>query len=173
MPRHALRGRVRAVRGAEGVVDVQVAELGERASEALVVRLLSSEEARVLEKKDLARLELRRGLHRLVGVGAFHELDARLRERLEVPRDGLERVLGLGLPFRPAEVGEKHHARAVIEQIVDGGKRGADARVIAHAAVLVHRNVEVHAHERALAAQLGVGEVANGFLVHLLCCCRW
>ena len=43
---------VRAMRRAERVVHVEVAELGERAGQALVVRLLTAEKARVLEQQD-------------------------------------------------------------------------------------------------------------------------
>ncbi len=58
--RDALGARVRAVRGAERVVDVDVGELGERACELRVVLGLAGLEADVLEHQDLARRELLR-----------------------------------------------------------------------------------------------------------------
>ena len=59
--RHHADGRgVRAVRGAEGVVDVDVGEARQRARELLVVLLLLGVEAQVLEQHDLARRAARR-----------------------------------------------------------------------------------------------------------------
>ena len=49
---HARGGRVRAVRGAEGVVDVEVGVLGELLGEVLAVLLLVLVEADVLEEAD-------------------------------------------------------------------------------------------------------------------------
>ena len=50
---------VGAVGGGEGVVDVDVGQRGQRAGEAVVVRLLLGMEAQVLEQEDLARLRAR------------------------------------------------------------------------------------------------------------------
>ena len=60
---------------------------------------------------------------------------------------------------------EQHDARAAREQRLDGRERGAHARVVGDA-IALERHVEVHAHERALAAQLRVGEIADRFLGH-------
>ena len=49
---------MRAVRGGEGVVDIDVAELGERGDEGRIVLFLAGVEARVLQAEDVA------GLHR-------------------------------------------------------------------------------------------------------------
>ena len=69
MLRDALGAGVRAVRRAERVVDIQVTELGERARQTLVVRLLAAEEAGVLEQQDLARLQVVRRLEFLFALG--------------------------------------------------------------------------------------------------------
>ena len=50
--RHRLGRRVRAMRRAEGVVDVEVAAVGELAGEALVILRLPRVEPRVLEDMD-------------------------------------------------------------------------------------------------------------------------
>ena len=65
--RDALRGRVRPVGRAEGVVDVHLREAGELPGEHGVVAGLLGVEAQVLEQQHLAGLE-RRG--RLLGLGA-------------------------------------------------------------------------------------------------------
>ena len=56
--RHAVRARLGAVRGAERVHHVDVAERGHLARESLVVLLLALVEARVLEQHDFARLHV-------------------------------------------------------------------------------------------------------------------
>ena len=50
-------------------------------------------------------------------------------------------------------------ARALRDELLDGGQRRADARVVGDGAVL-HRHVEVDAHEHALAARV---QLVDGF----------
>ena len=64
--RHAVRGRLGAVRRAERIVDVDVAERGDFFCQHLVVLLLADVEAAVLEH------------HHLAGVGSQAELSGRL-----------------------------------------------------------------------------------------------
>ena len=108
------RGRVRAVRGAERVVHVEVAQRARTTWRARVVLLLAGKEARVLEQQHVAVGErLRRG-ERGVGVGLGAERH-RLAEQLGEPRrDRRERVLRLGLCLGAAEVREEHDARAAL-----------------------------------------------------------
>src|SRR5205085_2857029 len=68
-----------------------------------------------------------------------------------------ERIVGLKLPFgRPPEVRGDHDRRAFVERVLYAGQRGANARVVADAAVL-YRDVEIRANEDPLAAQVHVG----------------
>jgi hypothetical protein len=46
-------------------------------------------------------------------------------------------------------MGAEHHAHALLEQQLDRGQRGSDARVVRDASAL-ERHVEVHAREHAL-----------------------
>ncbi len=96
------------MRGAEGVVHVEVQVAGELARERRVVRGLARVEARVLEQPD-ARVGL--------------ELAQPLRHRRHAKR----RILAL----RPAEVRAEHDLRgAALEQQPERGERGPDARVV-------------------------------------------
>ena len=139
---------------AERVVDVEVAELGERARQALVVRLFAAEKARVLEQQDLAVCQVVRRLD------ALRRCRCSRRTRPCVPAaarraaraTGSQRILRLRLALRPAEVRQQDDARAAIEQELDRRQRRADARVVGDVPVVVERDVEVDAHERALAA---------------------
>ncbi len=170
LERDAGHRAVGPVGGAEGVVHEHVAEPGERGAEGLhglgvgldrrpVLLLhlpfLLDVEAEILEEGDLARREGRAGTLDLgsdaVGLEP-HRLSEELRELL---RHRLERVLRDLLPVRSAQVAHEHQARALAEHVLDGGQRGAQALVVLHLAVL-HRHVEVHAHDHALALEVEV-----------------
>jgi len=64
-------------------------------------------------------------------------------------------------------VREDDRACAAIEQQPQRRQRRSDAGVVRYLAVFVERYVEIDAHERALVADLIVGQIANGFLFHL------
>src|SRR5687768_15758123 len=105
---------MRAMRGAERVVDVQIAQLRQAAREPRVVLLFAAQKAGVLEQNDIALAVMRR-LDRLVRIRAFDELDAtRRKELLEVHGDSVERVFRFGLALRPAEMGQQDHSRAAL-----------------------------------------------------------
>ncbi len=158
-PRHALGRGVGPVGGGEGVVDVDVAELGQLLGEGRVVLLLALVVAQVLQQQHAAGLQrLDRGLgvgtHAVVGERDVlaEQLGQRLDHRLQAH---LRHAAALG----PVEVGDEHHLGALAGQLADGRQGGAQARVVgdvALAAGLSHRDVEVDADERRLA-----GEVAG------------
>src|SRR5215510_1841799 len=158
-PGDAVRRRLRAVRGAERVVHVHVAERRQLARERLVVRLLAAVQPAVLEHRDLARA--RRHLARVDPVRLQRHRHA--EELREPVRDRRERVLGFELAFlRPAEVRGDHHPRAGLQRVSDAGNRRADARVVGDLPGVVLRHVEIGADEHALAPQVKVGHAEDG-----------
>ena len=149
---HQLRergdARVRAVRGAERIVDVRVGELGQPTGERRIVRLLSGLEAEVLQKDDLVGWQLVRG-------GGVERRDGAIEELRQPDADGPETQVVARLPLRPAEVRGEHERRSAVQQLVKGRERGADAQVVGDRTV-VQRDVEVHADE-----DTPVGDVAE------------
>ena len=124
---------MRAVRGAEGVVDEEVAALGQLPREFGVVLRLPGVEARVLEQLDPLVPEQRAQVlaHRLHPVNRV-------------------------VPRRPPEMGADADAGGVaVEQQLQRRERGPDARVIGNATVL-ERDVQVGADEDAFAAHVRV-----------------
>ena len=121
------------MRRAERIVHVDIAELRERARETLLVLLLAAEEARVLEQQ-----------HRS-GRGAVVARSASSLSVVSTKHTGFRRSVcrwratgssvyfDIRLALGPAEVREQHHDGAACEQRLDGGKRGADARVVGDA----------------------------------------
>ena len=151
---HARRRGVRAVRGAERVVHVDVAERGQLAREGVVVGLLLGVEAQVLQQQHLAGLQVVRPPCATPSPTQSSARITSLAEQLAEPRAGrLQRAspastLPSGRPGASARI-----TRApLLERVLDGGQRRADARVVRHLArLLVERDVEVDADEDALA----------------------
>ena len=151
--RDALGGGVRAVGGAEGVVDVDIGELRERGRELRVVGRLARVEAQVLEQQHVAVAQLADGLlgDRPDAVGRPRHGPA--EQVGQVLAHGLQRGGRVGLALRPAEVRAQDHARAALAQQRDRRQRRADARVVRDRAVL-QRHVEVDAAEHPPAGDL-------------------
>ena len=126
------------MRRAEGVVDVEVAAVGELAREALVVRRLARVEARVLEHVGRARRAAALAAALATGAIAYFARSSSVfgRPRCEQTRTS---------------------ARAAVEQQLERRQRGADPRVVGDAPVL-ERHVEVGADEDALPRDVGVAD---------------
>ena len=155
--RDALRGGVRPVRGAERVVDVHVAERRQLPRELSVVARLLRVETQVLEQEHVARPQRGR---RLRGRGAdtvVRGRDGAAEQLREARRHRGHAQLVHHLPFGTAEVGHEHQRAPLVDQVLDGRQGGADARVVDDVTAR-ERDVEVDAHEHALARERIVGE---------------
>ena len=147
------------MRDREGVVDENVAELGQRGDESRIVLLLAGIEARVLQADDVA------GLHR--GDRAFggladavvDEFDRPLDDVGDLGGDRLERILRVA-PLRAAEMRQQDHLGALVGDFGDRGRHALDAGGVGDHAVL-HRHVEVDAHQHAFALYVDMVEGAE------------
>ena len=116
----ALGGSVSAVCGRKGVIDPDVAELGERGDERRVVLLFAGVEAGVLKAEDVAGLH--RGDRTLrhfadAVVGKFHRP---LDDTSNFGGDGLQRLLWIA-PLRPAEMRKQNDFAALVGDFSDRG----------------------------------------------------
>ena len=148
--RDAFHRRVRAMRGAKGVVHVARGERRQRLCECGVVLFFLRMKAQVLEQDDVA-------LHRarLLADAVGREGD-RLPEQLgQAIRDRPQAHVRVDLALGSSQVAREHDRRALSERVLDGGQRRLDARVVADDAVL-QRDVEVHADENALALEIQI-----------------
>ena len=146
--RHGLGAGVSAVRGAEGVVDVDVGERGQSAGQRVVVVGLSGFEAHVLQHQHVAGLEV---VGQGLDLGPHHargERDVGAGELRQPVGGGAQREPRHDLALRAAEVRGEHQPRPAPAQLLDRRQSRADARVVGHLAVL-QRNVEVDPHENA------------------------
>jgi hypothetical protein len=147
---------------AEAVAHEHVAECGQRVRErtALTVVLagLAGVEADVLQHGHVAVGECvdRRAGRVAHGVAGDRDVGAeQLAEPCGHRRQGVRRV---GCALGPAQVGHHRDPCTRVAQAADRRDAGADAAVVADHAV-VERDVEVGAHQHALAAQ--VSEVVD------------
>ncbi len=144
------------MRGAERVVDVDLAQTGELGGERRVVLLLPLVEAQVLDEQDLPVGEgLRRG-ERALAAHVVHIGDGPTQQLAQAVGDRPHRIglLEAG-PRGAAEVAHEHDAGPAPGRKLDGRKGARGARVVGDGAVR-DGNVEVHADEHALAAHLCV-----------------
>ena len=165
---------VGAVGGAEGVVDVEVAEGGELFGELGVICLFFGVEAEVFEKEGLAGFELGGELggefaDAVGGEGyVFRRSEDVVEELAEAVDDGAERERRDGFALGTAEVGAEDDLGFVTDGVLDGGDGFADAGVVedvggAGGGVGGEGDVEVDTDEDALVSQV---EVADGKLGH-------
>ena len=158
-PRQALGRSVRAMRGGESVVDIEVAELRERRDEIRRVLFLAGMEAGVFEHQHVARLHRRDGLLGIWPDAILREGDRlaeNFRDRGHDRRQRLALVAALG----PAEMRKQDRLAALVRDLADRRDGRADARVVGHAPVL-HRHVEIDAHQHALVLYVGLVEGAE------------
>ena len=164
--RHALRRGVRPVGGAEGVVDVDVAQPRVGLSELRVVLRLARLVAHVLEREDVAR-------EQLVGVGLHLRADDRRRQRdvgsrqLGHPVGGRAqraRYRSFGRPRCAARITRAPRSRSV--PIVGSAARMRVSSVIAPPS---SGTLKSNPHERRAVLHLDVVERPHG---PGICCAR-
>src|ERR1019366_6669421 len=166
--RDADSGRVGAMGGAEGIIDVVLGKLGELLGKSFVVLFFFGVEAQVFEQQRLAFFEFERYFFgfRPDTVGAeAHVFSARqffIEQHAQTLGHRLQAQLGIGVAFGTAEVRRQDQARAVTQSVLDAGQGFANARVV-HDPAVVERDVEVHTHEDAVIVER---KIANGKLRH-------
>ena len=130
------------MRGAKGIVDVQVGEGRVALGQLGIVLGLSRFVADVLEHHHFNVGQL---------VEAGHERDVDSEQLAQALGSRLQGQLRLAVLRPPEMSGQDQLARATGPQLLERRERGADADVVGDATALVQRDVEVHADEHALA----------------------
>ena len=160
------------MRGAESVIDVNIAELGEAGTEGfhffriglelgtvfeLYLALFLDVEAEVLQQDHVARLGLGAGglnFRADAVVEELHRLAEQLRERIG---DGLEGKFLDALAVRTAKVAHQNHRRTLVERVFDGRQRRLNALGVGDGTGgFVLRDVEIHADQGAFALQVEI-----------------
>src|SRR4051794_17354074 len=150
---------MRAMRRREGVVDPDVAELGQLRGERRIVLFFLWMEAGILQTKDVAVLH--RSDRLLCGLAdAVIRKRDRLADHLRQRRsDRFQRVLGIA-SLGSAEMRQQDHLAALAGYVEDGWNDPFQPRGVGDAAIL-HGHVEIDAHQQALALYVEVIEGAE------------
>ena len=140
----------------EGVVDENVAELGQRGDESRIVLLLAGIKARVLQADDVAVLHRR---HRVLGGlsdAVVDEFDRPLDDVRHLGCHRLERIF-LIASLRAAEMRQQYDFGALVGDLGERVRHALDAGGVADNAVL-DRNVEVDAYQHAFSLYVDMVE---------------
>ena len=148
--------------GREGVVDIEVAELGELLDEGRVVLFLALVEAGVLQEQNVAVLHLGDGVGGDLADAVGREGDRALDDVGDRDGDRPQRIGLVRAALGPAEMGEQNDLAALVRDFVDRRGDALDARRVGHPAVF-RGDVEVDSQEDALAGDIGVVECAERF----------
>jgi hypothetical protein len=159
-------GGMGAMGGAEGVVDVDIGELGEFLAEGVVVGFFFVIIAEVFEQGDFAILEFRGGFLGDFADAIGDELDRDADEDGEGRDYRGEALLGVALALGTAQVRAEEDARAVLDQVVDRRDGFLDALVVGDdldAVLFLEGHVVIDTDEDAFALEF---KVADGDFGH-------
>ena len=145
------------MRRRKGVVDENIAVLGEFVDKGAVVLLLALVEAGVFEQQHVAVLHRGDRLRRRRADAIAGESHRAPEQVFDRRGDGAQRVFRVGRALGAAEMREQDHLAALVGDFPDRRQHALDARRVRYAAVL-HRDIEIHAQENTLAADIYVVE---------------
>ena len=161
--RHTFGGRMSAVSGTERVVHIHFRQRCQFLGEFGVVLFLFLMEADVLQQHHFAVLQFG---GQLVGGFADHvvrHLHFLTQQLAQTLGDGAQRILHVELSLGTAQMRAQNDFRAILDQILNGGKRAAEAVLIGDHFVFVHGHVEITAYQYLFSVDLNV---FNGLLRH-------
>ena len=145
------------MRGAEGIVHINITQRGVGLAELGIVFLLAFVHTHVLQHHHFAGLRARRVLPPIAAHG-----HGEAEQAAQMRGHGCEVVFGLEFALGgTAEVAHQDNGRAVIQAVAHRGERGADAGVVADFAVF-NRHVQVGTDQHGFTAHILFGELKEG-----------
>ena len=166
---NAFRGTVGPVRSGEGIVDIDVAVGGERLGKFRIVLFLALVIAGVFQKQNIAVGHRPDGVSRCFTDAIFGKGDVAAKKSSNGRSDGCKRHGSHTLAFRTTEMGQKDHLGTLFGQFPDGWQNAFDTGCVGDL-FTVHRNVQVHANQSALAGD--VSQIVESFESHVNTCCQ-
>jgi hypothetical protein len=117
--RDAFSGGVRAVRRAERIVHIDLAQPRQRTRKLRVVRLLLRVEAHILQQRDRVRRQARHARFHRRADAVVEEVDGTPQQLLQSRRHRAQAILRVALPLRTPEVRHQNHRRAALQQVLN------------------------------------------------------
>src|SRR5207253_4744348 len=152
---------VRAMRGPEGIIDIDVAEFRESTGELWVVRFLPGMKTQIFQERDVAVLHRGDDLFRHLANYVVTEDDRLIDQGVQMIADWSERVFLDTFSLRPAEVRHQNRLRLLLAQIIDCRQRFPNSCVVGDfnfVAVLFDRHIEINARQNALPANIDISD---------------
>jgi hypothetical protein len=153
--REALGRGVGAMRGREGVIDINIAKLRKRGDKVWVVFGLGGVEPRVFEQKNIAVLHRADRTFGYIPGAVGGKADIALKLALEFDRHGFQRILRVRAAFWASKMGENDDLGFPVRNLADIRKHALDARCIRDPKIL-HRDIEIGPNEHALACDVDI-----------------
>jgi hypothetical protein len=147
---------MRAMGSAEGVVDIEVGQLGEGLGKRFVIGFFFGVEAKILEQESLAAFKFAGHFFCLNANAIGSETDilaashGLIEQDPEPLRNRTKAVLGIDLALGTSEVGREDETRAVAESVFNRGQGFANPSVVGYATVFVERDVEIDPHKDSM-----------------------
>ena len=141
------------MRGGKGVVDIQVADRGDRLDQRWIVALFAAMKTRIFQNGDVAVAHHLYAVDRRFTLAIGNELHLAPQHLGQRARDLAERIFGVLLALGAAEMRQDQHLGATIGQLQHRRHGRAQAGVVGHRAVL-HRHVQIFAHQHPLAGNV-------------------
>ena len=136
----------------EGIVDINIAEPGQRSGKDRIVFLFFGMKADILKQRYSAVAQVCRDVFSWFADAIVRERYRFADKFLQPSGDRTKRIFFHWLSLRPAEMRHEDDLCAMLSQIVNRRQRLADARVIRDdlfSIAFLQRDVEVHPHENA------------------------
>ena len=149
-----------AVSGGEGIIDVDVAEPGQRRGETGIIGFLAGLETRVLQQQHIAAGHVGDSSGGVVTNQIINEIDGIADQVSERLRHRLQRQARDAAALGTAEMGQQDHFRTGLAQEFDRRQRRLQAGIVGDDAIL-HRHIEIDAHQHALAGDVSVLNTAD------------
>jgi len=160
--RYALGRGMGAVRGREGVIDIEVGQFGQAGRELGVVGFLGGVEAHVFQQDDAAGVQIGNGRMGRAADAVLGEAHRRSQQFRQGRDQRLQAHRRHDLALGAVEVGQQGDLGSRFAQLVDRRQGDPQTSVVGDPAVL-HRDIEVYADQSGLARErAGVIEGAEG-----------
>ena len=158
--RHAFGRAMGAVSRGKGVIDIEIAEPGQRRCKSRVIGFLAGLKTGVLQQQNIAIAHIGDGGSSIIPDQVIDKINGLAEQVSERLRHRLQRQTGDAATLGATEMRQQDYFRAGFAQEINGRQGRLQTGIVGDDPIL-HRHVEIDAHEHALAGQFSVLDTAD------------